>query len=209
MNILTIIPRKKNTPAGRPEVTLVLEGLLDKTSVNIFAEKLHEAFAANPESLTIDITGLRHMSGEGIHALAKAQELTEHLGGTLFIVNASKQTQETRLVSRWLEGDITLVEIIGNLDQQGTGAVERPLVDLCKTPSPRIILDLSAVDMLVSLGIRLLLQTIKEATVRNGRVLFLNPALQVSAALDFSGLTQYVARGRVEDVAPSLSKIHK
>jgi anti-anti-sigma factor len=209
MNILTILLRKKSTPSGRPEVTLVLEGILDKTSAALFTEKFQEALQSNPESLTLDIAGLRHISGDGIRQLTKAQELTDAHGGTLFIVNAAKQTDDTRLTSRSLEGGVTCVVIVGNLDQRGTSAVERPLIDLCRAPGPHIIIDLSSVDMLASLGIRMLLQAIKDATVRNGRVLFLNPALQVSAALDFSGLTQYVARGRMEDVAASLSKISK
>jgi anti-anti-sigma factor len=80
------------------------------------------------------------------------------------------------------------------------------VLKLCEGYRPQLLLDLSATDMVVSLGIRLLLQAIKTASAHGGRVLLLNPSPAVSTALEFSGLAPFIARGKESEVAAGMAK---
>jgi anti-anti-sigma factor len=204
MNALSINIRKKST-ADSSEATVHLSGILDHAGSTQLLEQLQPAILSNTPQIVIDITALRHIAPDGIRMLAKLLALQEHQGGQLSLVNQSSHAEGARLEARELDGGVKILQLAGNLDLRGTQAVEQTVLRLCEGYRPRLLLDLSATDMIVSLGIRMLLQAIKTATAHGGRVLFLNPSPAVASALDFSGLTQFIARGKETEVAAGMS----
>ena len=87
------------------------------------------------------------------------------------------------------------IKLDGDLDIAGVGAVETRFHAHCAGNPPRVIVDLSEVGFVGSLGIRLLLQAIKTVSARGGRLVLLNPTNIVDSALDISGLGSHVVRG--------------
>lgn len=204
MNSLSINIRKKST-ADSGETTVLLSGILDNAGAPRLLEQVQPLIQANSPQIVIDITALRHISPDGLRILAKILDLQEHNGGQLSLVNQSSHAEGARLEARELEGGVKILQLAGNLDLRGTQAVEQTVLRLCEGYRPRLLLDLSATDMIVSLGIRMLLQSIKTATAHGGRVLFLNPSPAVASALEFSGLAQFIARGKESEVAAGMS----
>jgi anti-anti-sigma factor len=74
-------------------------------------------------------------------------------------------------------------------------AVETTFYAECNGENLQVVVDLSAVKFLASLGIRLLVQGLKSVKARNGTMKYLNPVPAVSASLEMAGLTQYVITG--------------
>lgn len=96
------------------------------------------------------------------------------------------------------------IKLDGDLDIAGVGAVETRFYAHCAGDPPRIVVDLSGVGFVGSLGIRLLLQAIKTVLARGGRLVLLNPTKLVDTTLDISGLGQHVARGSEADATALL-----
>jgi anti-sigma B factor antagonist len=113
------------------------------------------------------------------------------------------------LESSKLPNDVTRLKLDGDLDMAGVGAVETPFIALCTGNPPRVLVDLSGVYFVASLGIRMLLQAIKSVSARGGRLVLLNPTKIVASALDFSGLGQYVMRGSEADATTTLLQSDK
>ena len=103
-----------------------------------------------------------------------------------------------------LDGDIGRISLDGDLDIAGVAAVETRFFAFCAGDSPRILVDLSRVGFVSSLGIRMLWQAIKTVSARGGRLLLLNPTKIVDSALDISGLGRYVVRGGEAEASASL-----
>jgi anti-anti-sigma factor len=204
MNSLTINIRKKSH-ADSGETTILLSGILDNAGAPRLLEQLQPLLQAGTPQIVIDITALRHITPDGLRMLAKILELQEHQRGQLSLVNQSSHAEGAQLEARELDGGVKILQLAGNLDLRGTQAVEQTVLRLCEGYRPRLLLDLSATDMIVSLGIRMLLQSIKTASAHGGRVLFLNPSPAVASALEFSGLAQFIARGKESEVAAGMS----
>ena len=207
MNSLSINIRKKTSNGGVGEVVVQLAGTLDQSVASALMKQVAPLVYASPSQLVIDITALRHMSADGIRLLEKLLTMQEQHGGQLSLVNFSSQLDDAQLRIREFDNGVKLILLAGNLDLRGTQAVESGLQSLSEGDKPRLLVDLSAADMIVSLGIRMLLQAIKTASAHGGRVLLLNPSPAVSSALEFSGLAQFIARGKDAEVAAGLGKI--
>lgn len=106
----------------------------------------------------------------------------------------------------YIEGDVRLLNLAGNLDIAGTLAVETTVLAHCGGEQPRVLIDLSKTRFVSSLGVRLLLQSIKTVAARGGRLLLLNPSGPVSGVLDISGLASHVFRGVAAEAAAALQK---
>jgi len=96
------------------------------------------------------------------------------------------------------------IKLDGDLDIAGVGAVETRFYAHCAGNPPRVVVDLSGVGFIGSLGIRLLLQAIKTVSARGGRLVLLNPTKIVDSALDISGLGPYVIQGSEADATAML-----
>lgn len=86
-------------------------------------------------------------------------------------------------------GDKTrLIKLSGRLDIIGTGEIETRFAGYCAVNQCRILVDLSGVDFLASIGIRLLVINAKSVASRGGHMFILNPTPDVRHVLDISGI---------------------
>jgi anti-anti-sigma factor len=87
-----------------------------------------------------------------------------------------------------LENNIKLIKLIGNLDITGVGAIETKFYGFCAGECPRVLVDLSAVEFLASIGIRLLTLNAKSVASRGGRMVLFRPAPDVRSVLEITGI---------------------
>jgi anti-sigma B factor antagonist len=89
---------------------------------------------------------------------------------------------------RELENDIRVLKLIGSLDILGVGEIETKFTGYCAGENPRVLVDLTNVDYLASIGIRLLLLNAKSIASRKGRMVLLNPNPEVKNILEVTGI---------------------
>ena len=87
-----------------------------------------------------------------------------------------------------LDNRISLIKLGGRLDIIGTGEIETKFAGYCAGEKVRVIVDLSEVDFLASIGIRLLTLTAKSVASRGGKMVILNPILEVQDVLEITGI---------------------
>jgi anti-sigma B factor antagonist len=87
-----------------------------------------------------------------------------------------------------LNHNIRLIKLAGALDIAGTEQIETRFVDYCGGENARVIVDLSQVDFLASIGIRLLTLTAKSLMSRGGKMVLLNPTPDVQSVLEITGI---------------------
>ena len=87
-----------------------------------------------------------------------------------------------------LDNGIGLIKLSGRLDIIGTGEIETKFAGYCAGDRVRVVVDLSEVDFLASIGIRLLLLTAKSVASRGGKLILLNPNLEVHNVLEVTGI---------------------
>jgi anti-sigma B factor antagonist len=87
-----------------------------------------------------------------------------------------------------LENKIRLIKLIGKLDIAGVDQIETKFASYCAGDGVRVVVDLSEVDFLASIGIRLLTLTAKSVTSRGGKMVLLNPVSQVQHILEVTGI---------------------
>ena len=87
-----------------------------------------------------------------------------------------------------LDNGIRLIKLHGTLDIIGTGNIETKFTGYCSGDKVRMIVDLSGVDFLASIGIRLLVLTAKSIATRGGKMVLLNPIPDVHNVLEITGI---------------------
>jgi anti-anti-sigma factor len=87
-----------------------------------------------------------------------------------------------------IDKDTTRVILSGKMDILGAEVVAAPLADLSETKRG-LIVDMSAVTFLASIGMRHLVSAARTLSGRNGRLVLLKPTAAVADALTTSGLT--------------------
>ena len=87
-----------------------------------------------------------------------------------------------------LENNIRLIKLSGRLDIIGTGEIETKFMGYNAGDRVRVIVDLSEVDFLASIGIRLLVLTAKSVTSRGGKMVLLTPITEVQDVLEITGI---------------------
>lgn len=99
-------------------------------------------------------------------------------------------------------GSIATVKLSGKLDISGAEAVAMPLATLSGAKSG-LVVDLSEVTFLASIGIRHLISAAKTLGRRGGRLILLNPNDLVTDVLTTSGVSDFlhIARSESEAVA--------
>ncbi len=93
---------------------------------------------------------------------------------------------------RELEDGIKLIGLDGMLDMTGVTRVERKLAEHVAGQDARVILDLSEVTFLASIGIRLIVNTAKSVASRGGRLVLLNPIQGVEEILEVTGVAEVI-----------------
>lgn len=91
-----------------------------------------------------------------------------------------------------LENNIRCLKLIGRLDISGVGLIETKFAGYCSGAKPHIVVDLSEVDFLASIGIRLLTLNAKSIVSRGGRIVLLSPILDVKGVLEVTGIGEII-----------------
>lgn len=92
-----------------------------------------------------------------------------------------------RLEQTVLPGDILLVKLAGALDIAGAEEIEAPLIAISEKHS-KVILSLTDVTFLASIGIRILVKAARVISKRNGRLVVFNPTEDARKVLRSTGL---------------------
>jgi len=87
-----------------------------------------------------------------------------------------------------LNNRIRMLKLIGKLDIVGVGQIETKFAGYCAGDGVRVIVDLSEVDFLASIGIRMLTLTAKSVNMRGGKMVMANPIPDVYSVLDVTGI---------------------
>jgi len=87
-----------------------------------------------------------------------------------------------------LAHNIRLIKLKGKLDILGTGEIEAQFTDYRGGENARVVVDLSEVEFLASIGIRLLTLTAKSVAGRGGKMVLLNPTPDVHHVLEVTGI---------------------
>jgi anti-anti-sigma factor len=91
-----------------------------------------------------------------------------------------------------LENGITLLKLIGVLDVQGVDRIETKFAGYSSGDNSRVLVDLSQVEFLTSIGIRLLVTTAKSVASRGGKLVLLNPTENVKGVLEMTGIMDII-----------------
>jgi anti-anti-sigma factor len=87
-----------------------------------------------------------------------------------------------------LKNNIRLIKLKGKFDITGTSEIEAKFGEYCSGENARVVIDLSGVDFLASIGIRLLSLTAKSVASRGGMMVLLNPTPDVHHVLEITGI---------------------
>lgn len=91
-----------------------------------------------------------------------------------------------------IDGGLVLISLSGKLDSAGVYAVEMDFVRHCMHGKRRILVDLSQVSYISSIGIPLLVDTAKEMKKHGGRLALLNPQKNVMDVLEMVGVSSII-----------------
>ena len=90
-------------------------------------------------------------------------------------------------------GDLRRIVISGRLDVEGTDSVATKLVELAQAPKKGIVVDLSSLKFLASIGIRALIESAKAVKARGGKmVLVAKAGSTVMMSIKATGTDQLV-----------------
>ncbi|MBK9927828.1 MAG: STAS domain-containing protein [Anaerolineales bacterium] len=81
-----------------------------------------------------------------------------------------------------------IIKLTGKLDIIGTGAIETKFAGYSAGEHTHMLVDLSDVDFLASIGIRLLVLTAKSIASRGGKMALVNPTSDVRGVLEVTGI---------------------
>lgn len=87
-----------------------------------------------------------------------------------------------------LNNGIRLIKLSGKLDIVGANEIGIKYTGYCAGGKVYVLTDLSAVNFLASIGIRLLIQNAKSIAGRGGKMALINPVAEVKQILDLSGI---------------------
>jgi anti-anti-sigma factor len=91
-----------------------------------------------------------------------------------------------------LADGIDRVQLAGRLDSAGVEAIDDRLSSLAATPAARILIDLSQVPFLASIGIRILLTNARMLRRNGGKMALLNPQSLVEEVLKVTGIESII-----------------
>jgi len=91
-----------------------------------------------------------------------------------------------------LENGIRLIKLIGTLDLSGTYSIEVEFVRQCAGDNVRVLVDLSEVDYISSIGVHMLITSANSIASRGGKMALLSPQPSVLYVLDLTGILQLI-----------------
>jgi len=93
-----------------------------------------------------------------------------------------------RLQHGELDSSIRLIKLSGALDINGVGDVELEFVRLCTGDNVCVLVDLSKVNYISSIGIPLLINSAKSLVRQGGKMALVNPQKSVENVLELTGI---------------------
>lgn len=87
-----------------------------------------------------------------------------------------------------LENGVKLITLDGRLDMQGVNEIDMKFTGLVSTEKAGVVVDLSGVPYLASIGIRSLLMNAKALNARGGKLVLLRPVPFVEDVLKTTGI---------------------
>jgi len=91
-----------------------------------------------------------------------------------------------------LDNGIRVIKLIGRLDMEGTNIIDKQFVEHCAGDNVFVLVDLSQVNYLSSIGIPMLITSAKGVASRGGRMAFLNAQANVKSVLDITGVSNMI-----------------
>lgn len=92
------------------------------------------------------------------------------------------------LTANVLDNGVKKVDLVGRLDMKGTMAIENEFAFNTTTTKTAVVIDMSEVAFIASIGIRMLLTNAKSLEGRGGKMVLLNPTDLVKEALETAGI---------------------
>ena len=106
-----------------------------------------------------------------------------------------------------LEDNVRLIKLSGALDIHGVGDVEVDFVRLCTGDNVCVLVDLSRVNYISSIGIPLLVNSAKSLARQGGKMALLNPKKPVENVLELTGIPMVIPI--YQDVNAAVSELRK
>lgn len=91
-----------------------------------------------------------------------------------------------------LEDGIRLIKLIGTLDLTGTYGIEVEFVRQCDGHNVRVLVDLSEVDYISSIGVHMLVNAANSIASQGGKMVLLSPHRKVVDVLELTGISQMI-----------------
>jgi len=104
-----------------------------------------------------------------------------------------------------LQNSITKINLSGRMDIEGVGQIETKFSGMSASPRMAIIVDMSEVPYMSSIGIRALIMNAKAVGKRGGKFVLLNPEPNVKNVLETSGIDQIIPI--YSDLNQAISKV--
>ena len=99
-----------------------------------------------------------------------------------------------------LDGSITKVVLSGRIDVAGAHEIDMPM-SVVAGSRRAVVIDLSAVDFMASMGLRSIVVSAKSIMSKRGKVVLLSPQAQVEEVIKVSGIDELIPICRDEAAA--------
>jgi len=100
-----------------------------------------------------------------------------------------------------LDSGIRLIKLDGILDMNGTYSIEVDFVRCCAGENARVLVDLSQVSYLSSIGIPMLIDSAKSVVRHGGKMVLLSPQKAVEDILELAGISLIIPMYKDLDTA--------
>ena len=100
----------------------------------------------------------------------------------------------------------THLALVGKLDIGGVGAVENKFIGYTAARKKNVVVDISGVTFMGSMGLRLFLSAAKALHLEKKKIILLNPQPLVDTVLDASGIQDVVVIERDSEAALNLAR---
>ncbi|MGH9906662.1 MAG: STAS domain-containing protein [Pyrinomonadaceae bacterium] len=97
-----------------------------------------------------------------------------------------------QLQTQQLTNGITKIDLAGRMDNAGVQEIDLQFTALTATKKAAVVVDLSDVSFLASIGIRTLMTNARALRQRGGKMVLLNPKPLVEEVLDAAGITTVI-----------------
>jgi anti-anti-sigma factor len=91
-----------------------------------------------------------------------------------------------------IENGINVLKLVGILDFKGVDEIETKFAGYSTGDRSKVLVDLSEVEFLTSIGVRLVVTTAKSVANRGGKLVLLNPNENVKGVLEMTGIMDII-----------------